>query len=58
MNKNKRQVWRDLKMAFLAPDIQLAILSGTQPKGLCVQDLLNTQFPMEWLNQRLAFGFA
>lgn len=58
MNMNKRQVWRDLKLAFLAPDIQLAILAGTQPKGLCVQDLLKTKIPTEWCAQLVALGFA
>jgi len=58
MNMNKRQVWRNLKLAFLAPDIQLSILSGTQPHGLCIQDLLDTKLPIEWLAQRTVLGFA
>ena len=58
INMNKRQVWRDLRLAFLAPDIQLSILSGTQPTELCVQDLLNTKIPTEWPEQRAALGFA
>jgi len=58
INMNKRQVWRNLKLAFLAPDIQLSILSGTQPRGLCIQDLLDTQMPIEWAAQRTVLGFA
>lgn len=57
MNTNKRQIWRNLKMAFLAPDIQLAILSGTQPPILCIQDLLGTQMSIDWNQQRTALGF-
>jgi site-specific DNA recombinase len=58
MNMNKRLVWKNFKLAFLAPDIQLAILTGTQPQGLCLQDLLRTDFPNEWAVQRNRFGFA
>ena len=57
MNMNKRQIWRNLKMAFLAPDIQLAILSGTQPQSLCMQDLLDTEISIYWAQQRMALGF-
>ncbi|MGJ8562831.1 MAG: recombinase family protein [Alphaproteobacteria bacterium] len=58
MQMNKRQIWRNLKMAFLAPDIQLAILSGTQPQNLCIQDLLDTQTAIDWNQQRTALGFT
>ena len=57
MEMNKRQVWRMLKLAFLAPDIQLAILSGTQPSGICLQDLADTQLPTVWTAQRKQHGF-
>jgi len=63
MNMNKRLVWKNFKLAFLAPDIQLAILAGTQPQGLCLQDLclqdlLSAEFPNEWNVQRNRFGFT
>ena len=57
MNMNKRQVWRNLKIAFLAPDMQLAILSGTQPKGLCLQDMLDAHISIDWSQQRKTLGF-
>jgi len=57
MNMNKRQIWRTLKMAFLAPKIQLAILSGTQPRSLCVQDILDTPLAFDWKQQSSALGF-
>lgn len=58
MSINKRQIWISLKLAFLAPDIQLAILSGTQPKSLCLQDIMNTKMPTDWSTQREALGFT
>ena len=54
---NKRYVWRFLKLAFLAPDIQLSILSGSQPRGLCVQDVLDGQIDVDWSIQRSMLGF-
>jgi len=57
MSMNKRQVWRTLKMAFLAPDIQLSILAGQQPKSLCVQNILDNELSIDWNQQRKALGF-
>ena len=47
---------RVLRMTFLAPDIVLSILNGTQPKYLRLMDFLNP-FPHEWNAQRRKFGF-
>ena len=58
LDTNKRLIWKKLKLAFLAPDIQLAILSGMQPHGLCLQDLLETDLEIDWPNQRQLLGFA
>ena len=55
---NKRLIWKKFKLAFLAPDIQLAILSGTQPHGLCLQDFLETDLEFDWPSQRKSLGFA
>ena len=55
---NKRLIWKKFKLAFLAPDIQLAILSGMQPDGLCLQDLLETDLEIDWPSQRQSLGFA
>ena len=51
------QALRTLKLAFLAPDIQLAILSGTQPRGLLLKDLIYQAIPTAWPEQRKLFGF-
>ena len=58
LETNKRLIWKKLKLAFLAPDIQLAILSGTQPHSLCLQDLLETDLGIDWPSQRQSLGFA
>jgi len=58
MNMDKRHVWRTLRMAFLAPDIQFSILSGTQPRGLLLKDLLYQVVPTSWVDQRQLFGLA
>ena len=46
-----------LLLAFLAPDIQLAILSGTQPRGLLLKDLIYQAIPTAWPEQRKLLGF-
>jgi site-specific DNA recombinase len=45
-------------LAFLAPDIQEAILAGRQPVGLALNDLMDRNMPPLWSEQREAFGFA
>jgi site-specific DNA recombinase len=44
-------------LAFLAPDIQRAIIEGAQPAGLNLQQLINMKIPVAWEDQRLALGF-
>lgn len=57
LDMDARQVWRTPKLAFLAPDIRLAILSGTQPKGLLLKDLLYQTIPTAWDKQRSILEF-
>jgi hypothetical protein len=45
------------QLAFLAPDIQQAILDGHQPAGLTVKRLLACKLPLEWEAQRTVLGF-
>jgi site-specific DNA recombinase len=45
-------------LAFLAPDIQQAILNGRQPRSLTLSQLQLKTMPMSWAEQRRAFGFA
>jgi site-specific DNA recombinase len=44
-------------LAFLAPDIQRAILDGRQPAGLTLEQLLNQDLPLAWADQRESLGF-
>ncbi|HTK35380.1 MAG TPA: hypothetical protein VL358_08865 [Caulobacteraceae bacterium] len=45
------------ELAFLAPDIQWAIVEGRQPPGLTAQQLMDRGVPLAWADQRIAFGF-
>ena len=47
-----------LRLAFLAPDIQQAILEGHQPHHLNLETLKKTQIPLAWSRQRKVLGFG
>ncbi|MEL6485593.1 MAG: recombinase family protein [Pseudomonadota bacterium] len=47
-----------LRLAFLAPDIQRAILDGRQPLHLNLEALKTIDIPLAWSLQRKALGFA
>jgi hypothetical protein len=53
---SKRYVRRLLPVAFLAPDIIHAILEGSQPLHLKLADLLDTDLPLYWAQQRKKLG--
>ena len=44
-----------IRIAFLAPDIQVAILEGRQPVGLFRQRLITGEIPAAWADQRRLF---
>lgn len=46
-----------LRLGFLAPDIQLAILDGRQPPGLTLGQMLSAEIPLAWADQRAELGF-
>jgi DNA invertase Pin-like site-specific DNA recombinase len=46
---------RLLALAFLAPDLQRAILDGTQPADLTLDHLMAKPLPAEWTAQRQLF---
>ena len=46
-----------VEVAFLAPDIQTAIVAGSQPAGLRLEHLLRADVPLAWADQRAKFGF-
>lgn len=45
-------------LAFLAPDIQRAILEGRQPTDLRLADILSCDLPLNWKDQRELLGFS
>ena len=56
---DERLVARTLRLAFLAPDITTAILSGREPKGLTSQTLLRLpKLPSDWNEQRELLSFT
>jgi hypothetical protein len=48
---------RMLRLNYLAPDIQTAILDGRHPSGLTSRRLLYGSIPMDWHEQRKVLGF-
>jgi hypothetical protein len=49
---------RVLRANYLAPDIQAAIMDGTQPANLTQYDILNSALPLDWEQQRQFLGFS
>ena len=45
-----------LRLAFLAPDIQQAIMSGRQPQHLFLEKIQYMPIPLSWKEQRKALG--
>jgi site-specific DNA recombinase len=51
------QLARFVRLNYLAPDIQTAIIDGTQPDGITQWELLNGPMPLDWEQQRQLLGF-
>lgn len=49
---------RLLRLNYLAPDIQAAIVDGTQPSEVTRKRLLLDPLPLDWNQQRALFGFS
>lgn len=47
-----------LRLAFLAPELQIAILDGHQPPTLTVRQILQQLIPADWESQRAMFGLV
>lgn len=47
---------RLIRLAFLAPDLQLAILAGEQPERLTLARFLDSDLPLSWAAQRRMFA--
>jgi len=54
----QRRVAHLLKLAFLAPDITEAILTGRQPASLTTEALIRKPIPLAWDEQRAALNIA
>jgi site-specific DNA recombinase len=51
-------ITRHLRLAFVAPDIVRAILSGQHPPTLTAAILIkDSRLPLDWMAQRVALGF-
>ncbi|MBT5459438.1 MAG: hypothetical protein HOK82_22805 [Rhodospirillaceae bacterium] len=46
---------RLVRLAFLAPELQRAILAGKQPPGLTLEQLMRTPMPILWSDQAAMF---
>lgn len=56
---DQRLIARTVRLAFLAPDITRAILSGSEPQGLTSQALIRiSRLPADWNAQRALLGFT
>lgn len=53
---HRRNYYRLMQLAYLAPDIQEMILTGRQPRSVCVDTFLNNQLPLIWSEQRQLLG--
>jgi DNA invertase Pin-like site-specific DNA recombinase len=49
---------RLVRLAFLAPDLQAAILEGRQPAHLKLEQLIERPVPIDWEEQRAIFGLG
>jgi site-specific DNA recombinase len=47
---------RLIRLAFLAPDLQRAILAGEQPERLTLARFLDSDLPLSWAAQRRMFA--
>jgi hypothetical protein len=50
-------VYRLMRLTMLAPDIIEAVLDGTQPRTLTMQNIVRG-FPISWKEQRALYGFS
>ena len=49
---NESYIRKRIQLAFLSPDLKLAILQGRQPVDLTLEKLTSTTIPRSWLEQR------
>ena len=56
-NAEVTHVYRLMRLTMLAPDIIEAVLDGTQPRTLTLQNIVRG-FPISWKEQRALYGFS
>ncbi|WP_169833211.1 recombinase family protein [Sphingomonas panacis] len=49
---------RLIRLTYLAPDIQAAIIDGNHPSDLTAHKLIYSTLPLDWYQQRLLLGFC
>ena len=49
---NESYIRKRIQLAFLSPELKLAILQGRQPVDLTLEKLTSTNIPRSWLEQR------
>ena len=57
-NRERSHARKILRLAFLAPDIQQAILAGRQPATLTLTALTEIELPLLWTEQRRVLGLG
>ncbi len=56
---SRRYLHQLVRLSYLAPDIIMAILNGTQPPDLTGRRIMRQNaIPLDWADQRRMFGFA
>ena len=56
-NMSVSRFMRVLRVNYLAPDILMSILDGTQPVELTRRTIIDANLPLDWALQRKLFGF-
>ena len=56
-NVEVTHMYRVMRLTLLTPDIIEAVLNGTQPRTLTLQNVVRG-FPVSWQEQRKVFGFT
>ena len=55
---SERYIARVIPMISLSPNIQIAILAGTQPAELTLEHLVRSHIPLDWTQQDHLFEFG
>ena len=53
----RKRMTRLFRLSWIAPEIVDAILAGQQPQAMTTKSLLTADLPLDWSDQKAAFGF-